>query len=102
MCFLKICAILTLFADDSTISFANESVSLLFAKLNSDLRIIADWLEKTNAMFFSTGKLSAVLSDFSLIIGANAILFTKIVRLLGVLVDDKLKFDCHVSTLCKK
>jgi hypothetical protein len=64
MCFLKICAILTLFADDSTISFANESVSLLFAKLNSDLSIIADWLEnnrlvlnlkKTNAMFFSTG-----------------------------------------------
>ena len=53
-------------------------------------------------MFFSTGKLSAVLSDFSLIISANVISFTKIVRLLGVMIDDKLKFDCHVSTLCKK
>ena len=50
MCFLKICAILTLFADDSTISFANESVSLLFAKLNSDLNIIADWLENNRLM----------------------------------------------------
>ena len=59
-------------------------------------------VKKTNAMFFSTGKLSAVLSDFFLIIGANVISFTKIVRLLGAIIDDKLKFDCHVSTLCKK
>jgi len=51
---------------------------------------------------FNLFNLRAVLSGFSLIIGANVISFTKIVRLLGVMIDDKLKFDCHVSTLCKK
>ena len=45
MCFLKIYAILTLFADDSTITLANESFSQLFSKLNEDLGIIAKWLE---------------------------------------------------------
>jgi hypothetical protein len=45
MCYLQITAILMLFADDSTISFANKSISLLFSKLNEDLSIISIWLE---------------------------------------------------------
>ena len=122
MCFLKIYAILTLFADDSTITLANESISQLFSKLNEDLGIIAKWLEnnrlvlktmwkkqnvknvkKTNAMFFSAGRQNnTILDGFSLIIGTNIISFTKTVRLLGVMIDDKLKFDCHITTLFKK
>ena len=66
-------------------------------KLNEDLGIIAKWLENNRLVLNDT-----ILDGFSLIIGPNIISFTKTVRLLGVMIDDKLKFGCHFITLCKQ
>jgi hypothetical protein len=50
----------------------------------------------------STRKKANIFEDYSLLIGNNSIAFLESVRLLGVIIDDKLNFDCHISALCKK
>jgi hypothetical protein len=64
MCYLNLKSKLFLFADDTTLSFAHDSINLLIDSLTSDLLIIGEWLrhnrlilnmKKPNAIYFSNG-----------------------------------------------
>ncbi len=44
MCDLNLKSKLFLFADDTTLSFAHDSINLLIDSLTSDLLIISEWL----------------------------------------------------------
>ena len=64
MCFLNLKSKLFLFADDTTLSFAHDSIEFLVESLTSNMFIISEWLlhnrlilnmKKTNAIFFSNG-----------------------------------------------
>ena len=55
---------MTLYADDTTLSFSSKDITQLFLTIEEDLALISDWLKhnrlllnlaKTNAVFFSNG-----------------------------------------------
>ena len=110
--FLPILSKIFLFADDTTISLDDSSLPTLVNHLSSDLAIIASWLHhnqlvlnlnKTNAMLLRvSGKTNTDHNDIDLKYGTYKIPIVNEVTLLGVVVDCNLKFDGHVSKICKK
>ena len=111
MCYLNLKSKSFLFADDTTISFSSESIEELIQTLSADLQIISEWLKhnrlllnvkKTNAIFFSNGcRLNSKLVMPTLLLDNVAIPFVLKTRLLGVIIDDKLNFKDHISTICR-
>ena len=111
MCYLNLKSKSFLFADDTTISFSSESIEELIQTLSADLKIISEWLKhnrlllnvkKTNAIFFSNGcRLNSKLVMPTLLLDNVAIPFVLKTRLLGVIIDDKLNFKDHISTICR-
>ena len=111
LCYLKIQSKLVLFADDTTIYCQGDSISSTEAILSEDLDKICAWFEynrlvinlkKTNGMLFSRLSTSLVSSNLDLKIRGNRISFVETFKLLGVTIDRELKFDEHVSNICKK
>ena len=106
MTFLKISSCLFLFADDTTLSFAHSDINLLLDTLTDDLELIFAWLKynrliiywsKTNAILFNfKSKSSFNRLSFDLSFDSNPIVFVDSVKLLGVIIDNKLKFDHHI------
>ena len=112
LCHLDISSDLILFADDTTISFSDKSIPLCVKTLSSDLVVIEKWLKhnrlilnlkKTNAMLFSNGSRQNLIAD-NIKLESNGINipFVTSFKLLGVIVDNKLKFDLHTISVCKK
>ena len=112
MCHLDISSNLTLFADDTTMIYSHKSISTCLKTLSSDLAVIEKWLKhnrlilnlkKTNAMLFSNGCRSNLIDD-NIKLESNGINipFVTSFKLLGVIVDNKLKFDLHTISICRK
>ena len=112
MCHLDISSNLTLFADDTTMIYSHKSISICLKTLSSDLAVIEKWLKhnrlilnlkKTNAMLFSNGCRSNLIDD-NIKLESNGINipFVTSFKLLGVIVDNKLKFDLHTISICRK
>ena len=112
MCHLDISSNLTLFADDTTMIYSHKSISICLKTLASDLAVIENWLKnnrlilnlkKTNAMLFSNGCRSNLIDD-NIKLESNGINipFVTSFKLLGVIVDNKLKFDLHTISICRK
>jgi hypothetical protein len=112
MCYLNLKSKLFLFADDTTLSFAHDSINLLIDSLTSDLLIISEWLrhnrlilnmKKTNAIYFSNGcRINKGITLPNIIFDNISIPYVEKTKLLGVIIDNKLKFDLHTIDLCKK
>ena len=111
LCYLKIQSKLVLFADDTTMYCQDDSISSTEAILSEDLDKICSWFEynrlvinlkKTNGMLFSRLSTNLVSSNLDLKIRGNRISFVETFKLLGVTIDRELKFDEHVSNICKK
>ena len=88
---------------------SDNSLDNLNNTANSEAKIIDKWLtsdklalntSKTGFMLFSTEKMSA--NKFSLTIRGEKINRTPVAKYLGLLIDEKLKFDVHVKHVCKK
>ena len=109
--YLKLKSKSVLYADDTTIYFSSTNIDDLLATLSSDLVIINDWLRhnhllinlsKTHAMLFNYNLKNPLKSQtLSLNSGSDTIPFVKTTKLLGVIIDDQLKFDQHTISLCK-
>ena len=97
------------YADDNTISYSHVDVNTVLSVLESDCKLAIEWFtsnfmqanpDKFQVLFLYPG----VSDDFPEHIPINEthISRCKQVKLLGVIFDDKLKFDKHVSVLCGK
>ena len=110
MCYLPVISKSILFADDTTISFANDNIQKLIDTLKNDIVIVCRWLEhnhliinlpKTNAMFFNYEFRPKELPVLELKIGDTSIEFVESFRLLGVIIDNKFNFDNHINKILK-
>ena len=98
----------TMFADDCTLSFRNNNLDNLINDCNEELMKFKLWsdanrltinIEKTNCLFISNifnpphGRIS---------INNNELNFVNETKFLGIFLDDKIKFDKHISYICGK
>jgi hypothetical protein len=116
ICFLDLHSKLCLYADDSTISSSGKTTASIITNIESDLILILDWLKhnkliinvkKTQAMYINSNlKLrKTIQTDQSkLTINCNntSIPFSSEVKLLGVIIDNKLSFTSQTNNICKK
>ena len=92
------------YADDNTIYDASDSIDKVIFSLQESSKNLFKWFAdnqmKTNEgnypLIVSTNELTEFeIGDFSIKNSANE-------KLLGVNIDSKLNFDCHVNHLCNK
>ena len=92
------------YADDNTIYDAGDSIDEVIFSLQESSKKLFKWFYdnqiKTNEdkfhLIVSTNELTKIqIGDFSIKNSANE-------KLLGVNIDSKLNFDCHVNHLCNK
>ena len=104
---LKYCTVLG-FADDTTIYVVYHNLMTMYARLKHDLRIAIEWF-KTNKLTLNADK--SVFMAFSnrkirgldaIKVANNNILRVTHCKLLGCIIDDKLKWHHHLDYLCKK
>jgi hypothetical protein len=88
----------------------------LIESLSLDLNIISNWLvynslvincPKTHAILFNFGSVKSNplyldSKDLSLSLGFISVPFVDKTKILGVLLDDGLRFNYHISSLCKR
>ena len=97
------------YADDNTLAFFSKSLPDLVKVLENEADSALSWLEQ-NEMTANPNKFHAlfVKKDQTNTCGINldfqghSIKSEETVKLLGVTLDYKLKFDPHISNLCKK
>ena len=89
----------------STPYAVDDDINVVLQKLKSDYLQLTEWLS-VNYMKDNDKKLQLLVpnkvDDISIIIGRNDIEGSRVVKLLGVKVDNKRRFDDHISSLCKK
>ena len=96
------------FADDHSISVVSKTIESLQITLNSETDIAINWLT-SNSMIANPTKFQAIvlsksndniIADFH--INDKVIKSTDCVVLLGVTLDDRLKFSKHIGNICRK
>lgn len=107
---LNLSSDILLFADDTTISLGGSGIDLVCKKITQDLNEINTWLnhnrlllniEKTQAMHFKP-KNKSNKNNPELKCNNLPIKFVDSAKLLGVIIDNKLRFDLHSISVCKK
>ena len=100
------------YADDTQIyvSFKCDDPSQALGKMNACISDIRRWMilnklkindAKTEFIVFRSPMLKHDLSDLSVNVGGNVIKPSEKVRDLGVILDQTLSFDDHISTICQ-
>jgi len=94
------------FADDTTPFFCDLNINNVLETLEEQSEIALTWFE-ANYMKMNAEKCHLLVSGHKheqmfANIGNNKIYEEKKVKLLGVTIDNELKFDSHVSDLCNK
>ena len=89
------------FADDNTIYSCASSLISVLDNLELDLNICLKWF-RINQLAVNPEKFQLIFlgvnnSNISLIIGKQIIKCSDCVKLLGIYIDDKLKFDKHIN-----
>ena len=97
------------YADDNTMSYSHSDVNTVIDVLESDCKVAIEWFT-SNFMQANPDKFQVLfLSPTSgnnfpehIQINNSCVSRCKQVKLLGVVIDDKLNFDKHVSAICAK
>ena len=97
------------FADDNTISAAENTIEKLISTLEPDSQAAIDWF-KINEMVVNPDKFQAIVitkncrmkDSYALIINNQTINSENYVKLLGIEIDNTISFNKQTSTLCKK
>ena len=94
------------FADDNTIT---ATFNILTGLLKTLEQVSAVMWFKQNEMIVNAEKFEVIIlnkkeceAKYKLTIDNNDIESTKSVKLLGITIDDRLRFDQHISNLCSK
>ena len=98
-----------LFADDTTLVFESSNSSELIQKSNAGIALFNNWccanrlstnFNKTYTMLFSN---TLNPEDVSAIyLNGRIIKYTPFLEFLGLIIDDKLKFNLHIDNVSKK
>ena len=93
------------YADDNTLYATSSSTQVVKSNLESDAELLLQWMAN-NAFKANPDKSYLLLNNMdnnlSVNINGYEIFNDDHVRLLGITIDNKLKFNKHVSNLCKK
>ena len=97
------------FADDNTISAAENTIEKLISTLEQDSQAAIDWF-KINEMIVNPDKFQAIVvkkncrmkDSYALNINNQTINSENCIKLLGIKIGNTLSFNKHISTLCKK
>ena len=94
------------FADDTTLFECNENIEKVIQKLESSSELVILWFEN-NFMKVNTEKCHFLVSGQKhehlwTKVGENIIWEKNEVKLLGLTIDNDLKFDTHISKICSK
>ena len=95
---------ITNYADDNTPYAIESNINNLIESLEKDTKILLTWF-KMNDMKSNNNKchLLIINNDSSIIkIGEDEIICSKSVKLLGITIDNKVKFNEHVTKVCIK
>ena len=96
------------FTDDNTLTTFAQNVGTLISILESESKIAIVWFE-TNKMIVNPGKFQSIIIDKkkqdhtkeTFVIGDKVIEASPSVKLLGVLIDEKLNFNLHITNICR-
>jgi len=95
------------FADDNTLFSGNKNLDCVFSNLNSDLNNVIEWF-KINSLKANPGKFQFMVlganknDSFHLNVAGKVIPSSSEVKLLGITIDNELKFKKHIDELCRK
>ena len=96
------------FADDNTITAVCDQLADLIKTLEADGELSVGWFRE-NEMVVNSDKFQAIILNrkeaqaaHNLIIDNKEIKTTNSVKLLGINIDDQLRFNEHISILCFK
>ena len=95
------------FADDNTLFACDQKIERVISSLEIDIRSTLEWFE-SNMMVANPSKFQLMFMGLNqdnklcLEINEKIIPSTNQVKLLGITIDAKLKFDTHVESLCVK
>ena len=98
----------TSFADDCTITFVNSDINTLISDCNEELYKFKSWsdanrltinIDKTHCLFISN---TFDLPPGSIMLENNELELVSESKFLGVMLDNRLKYDKHTSYICKK
>ena len=91
-------------ADDNTLHYWGETTENVIKNLESDLKIVLKWFRK-NRIMANPGKFQCMLlgkhKSLKIEMEGFQLESAKSVNLLGITIDYNLKFDTHVSNICK-
>ena len=96
------------YADDNTLSYADYDIKNVIQNLESDSLKMLDWFDynlmKANPEKFQALAIGKKSFDHKIVfeLKGNRIECENDVKLLGVTIDYELKFDKHISDICKK
>ena len=97
------------FADDTTLYLSNDSLDRLCTDISGSLLIVSRWLsanrltlniDKTNFMLFSHNEIP--INSINVHIGGKILKRVHNCNFLGIKIDDRLKFNSHISDVCSK
>ena len=96
---------ITNYADDTTPYAINDNYSELVKAIQLDTLTLLKWF-KINLFKLNADKCKLLISnkenDLSIDVEGETIICQKSVKLLGIKIDNQLKFNEHISSICKK
>lgn len=105
--FIDVCTLYN-YADDNTLSYSHTDVNCLLGVLQNDCRVAIEWFT-SNYMQANPDKFQVLFLSRTNDLFPNEIVIDDVhisrcnnVKLLGVTIDEKLKFENHVGNICTK
>ena len=99
---------LSLFADDTNGYKSDKTIANLFRRANIELQKIYNWIV-SNKLGMNGTKIFYLLFNYTgenelpiLKIGDITIPRTSNIKFLGIFLDDRLKWNFHIDSICKK
>ena len=105
---------LSAYADDKQLYCCNANARIVQRILNSELAVVSSWI-KDNGLLLNAKKCESLVfrksnpqrnqakeDKISFMIDGTSIELSTTCKLLGVLIDERLNFNNHVASLCKK
>ena len=96
------------YADDIAIIARGKVISTLVSIIREEIKQLEIWARK-NSMNFSASKTVAMMitnkrktRNYDIKLGGENIKWVKEFKYLGVIIDDKLKFNKHIDAMCEK
>ena len=96
------------FADDNTLFKCCDNLDEAKSSVENERHLVPGWF-KINSLKMNPDKCHAIVlgakalpEDFTILVDDAALIVEDQVTLLGVILDNKLNFNAHINTVCKR